>query len=201
MNFWIDPDDRIAGTWTENYVGIPLDLERGLFNDVMEIELDTSSMLASLVKENIKFILYMLKQYGFIDFYKNLKQTKEVGAAMPSIGLKPIHKRDINPYTIKRRDKKILKKELLPYWKGKTVIDHFKMGLEKSGIYKGDVQSFFASLPSTNSKNETVISPGAAVGNWQGHIIPSHFSSWWREGRRRSSAHRPCRCPISQAPS
>jgi pyruvate-formate lyase len=174
MNFWIDPDDRIAGTWTENYVGIPLDLERGLFNDVMEIELDTFSMLASLVKGNIKFIIYMLKQYGVIDFYKNLKQTKEVGAAMPSIGLKPIHKRDINPYRIKRRDKKILQKELLPYWKGKTVIDHFKMGLEKSGIYRGDVQSFFASLPSTNSKNETVISPGAAVGNWQGHIIPDH---------------------------
>ncbi|MBN2224803.1 MAG: hypothetical protein JW765_09040 [Deltaproteobacteria bacterium] len=174
MNFWIDPDDRIAGTWTENYVGIPLDLERGLFNDVMEIELDRLSMLTCLIKGNIKFIVYVLKHHGILDFYRNMKKMKEVGAAMPSIGLKPIHKRDINPYTIRRRDKKILKKELLPYWKGRTVIDHFKEGLEKSDIYRGDIQSFFACLPSTNSKNETVISTGAAVGNWQGHVIPDH---------------------------
>ena len=115
MNFCIDPDDRIAGTWTENYVGIPLDLERGLFNDVMEIELGRLSMLKCLAGGNIKFIIYMLKRYGILDFYKSMKQTKEVGAAMPSIGLKPIHKRDINPYTIRRSDKKILKKENIRY--------------------------------------------------------------------------------------
>jgi pyruvate-formate lyase len=174
MNLLIDPDDRIAGTWTEDYVGIPLDLERGLFNDVMEIELDRLSMLTCLVKGNIKFIIYMLKRYGILDFYRNMKKMKAVGAAMPGIGLKPIHKRDINPYTIRRRDKKILKKELLPYWKGRTVIDYFKEELEKSNIYRGDVQSFFTFLPSTNSKNETIISTGAAVGNWQGHVILDH---------------------------
>jgi len=31
MNFNIDQDDRIAGTWTENFLGIPIDIERGLF--------------------------------------------------------------------------------------------------------------------------------------------------------------------------
>ena len=38
MNFDIDPDDRIVGTWTENFLGIPIDIERGLFNGVFEIE-------------------------------------------------------------------------------------------------------------------------------------------------------------------
>ena len=174
MNFWIDPDDRIAGTWTEHYLGIPLDLERGLFNDVMEIELDRFSMLRCLVRSNVRFFLYMLKRHGMIDFFSYLKQIKNVGAAMPSIGLKPIHQRDVNAYTINRRDKRILQKELLPYWKGKTVVEIFKQGLEESDVYKGDVQGFFAALPTTNSKNETIISTGAALGNWQGHVIPDH---------------------------
>lgn len=39
MNFNIDPDDRIAGTWTEYFLGIPIDIERGLFNNVFEIDI------------------------------------------------------------------------------------------------------------------------------------------------------------------
>jgi len=174
MNIWIDPDDRIAGTWTENYLGIPLDLERGLFNDVMEIELNRLSMLKCLIRTNIRFFFYMLKRCGIADFFSYMTQIRNVGAAMPSIGLKPIHRRDVNAYTINRRDRKILQKELLPYWKGKTVVDLFKKGLEESDIYKGDVRSFFAALPTTNSKNETIISTGAALANWQGHVIPDH---------------------------
>ena len=30
MTIYIDPDDRIAGKWTENFIGIPIDIERGL---------------------------------------------------------------------------------------------------------------------------------------------------------------------------
>ena len=40
MRHQVDPDDRIAGAWTENAIGIPLDIERGLFNRVFAIECD-----------------------------------------------------------------------------------------------------------------------------------------------------------------
>jgi len=174
MDICIHPDDRIAGTWTENYVGIPLDLERGLFNDVMEIELDRFSMLKHLIKTNIRFLAHMIRRYGLFELYNNLQQTKAVGAAMPSIGLKPVHRRDVNAYVISKSDKKILQKELLPYWKGKTIVELFKNEVAGSDINTGDTRSFMAALPATNSYNETVISVGAAVGNWQGHVVPDH---------------------------
>jgi len=129
MNHCVDPDDRIAGTLTENYLGIPLDIERGLFNQVMEVELGRASMLAYLLRSNARFVIFMLKKYGAGALYKSLKNSSAVGAAMPSIGLEPLDKRKINPYCISRSDKRILKKDLLPYWKGKTIADMLSRGL------------------------------------------------------------------------
>ena len=37
MHINLDPDDRICGTWTEYYLGIPIDIERGLFNETLKI--------------------------------------------------------------------------------------------------------------------------------------------------------------------
>jgi len=37
---YVDPDDRIAGYWTEYFLGIPVDIERGVFNSVLAAELD-----------------------------------------------------------------------------------------------------------------------------------------------------------------
>ena len=45
MRHQIHADDRIAGAWTENALGIPLDIERGLFNRVFAVECDRPSML------------------------------------------------------------------------------------------------------------------------------------------------------------
>lgn len=174
MDICIHRDDRIAGTWTENSLGIPLDIERGLFNEVMEIELDGLSMIRYLVISNLKFIFYMIRKYGVLNFYRNLKYIQKVGAAMPSIGTTPVDKRKINPYTIRPEDRKILQKELLPYWKGKTIVDLFKKELNSSNIYKGDMLSFTMALPSSTSRNDTIISPGAAIGSWQGHVILDH---------------------------
>lgn len=44
MGINIDPDDRLVGSWTENFLGIPIDIERGLFNKVFEIEFDKKKM-------------------------------------------------------------------------------------------------------------------------------------------------------------
>jgi formate C-acetyltransferase len=174
MDLAIDPDDRIAGTWTENFLGIPIDIERGLFNNVFEIELDVRSMLFYQVKSNMKFLLYMFKRHGIRDFFKNLNKMKRLGVAMPSIGLSAMDKRKINPYRIKPEDRSILQKELLPYWKGKTLVDKFKAAIDKSDIHRGELESLAAAMPQATSRNDMVISAGAAIGTWQGHLILDH---------------------------
>ena len=45
INIHLDPDDRIAGYWCEYFLGIPIDIERGVFNSVLEAELDKAAMV------------------------------------------------------------------------------------------------------------------------------------------------------------
>jgi pyruvate-formate lyase len=176
MDFHIDPDDRIAGTWTENFLGIPVDIERGLFNNVFETELDVSSMLFYQIKSNARFLLYMFRRHGIANFFQNLKKMKGLGIAMPSIGLSTMDKRKINPYRISPVDKRILQKELLPFWKGKTLVDKIKAALDKSDIKRGELESLTAAMPQATSRNDMVISAGAALGTWQGHLILDHIT-------------------------
>jgi len=174
MNFQIDQDDRIAGSWTENYLGIPIDIERGLFNETLAVELSARSMLWYLVKSNLRFLSYMIKKYGVRTLYRNIKQTQAVGAAMPSIGITPMEKRQINPYRISRTNRRLLRKEILPYWRGRAIADMLKRELERSDIYTGDLSNFSAALPASTAHNDTIISTGAAFGTWQGHLILDH---------------------------
>lgn len=62
MEFNIDPDDRIAGTWTENFLGIPIDIERGLFNNVFEIEFDKKKMRKFASEGNKKLFEFLNKK-------------------------------------------------------------------------------------------------------------------------------------------
>lgn len=123
MVFYADPEDRIAGTWTENFLGVPVDIERGLFNDVLRIELKKRSMFLHILKDNLWFIFYMIKRYGLVSLIKSLKDTSEVGAAMPSIGTTTMARREVNPCIVKREDKNTLLGELLPFWRGKTIAE------------------------------------------------------------------------------
>ncbi|MFA5064978.1 MAG: pyruvate formate lyase family protein [Dehalococcoidia bacterium] len=174
MRINLDPDDRICGTWTEYYLGIPIDIERGLFNETLRIELDRLSMAGHLARSNLRFIGSMIRRYGLLTLYRNMKHTADVGVAMPSIGLSPMSSRKINPYRITSSDKKELHNKLFPYWKGKTIADLLKTALESSNVYTGDILSFSAALPSTTSRNDTIISTGSAIGTWQGHLILDH---------------------------
>ena len=172
----LDPDDRICGTWTEYYLGIPIDIERGLFNETLRIELGRLSMAGHLARSNLRFVRSMLSRYGLLTLYRNIKHTANVGVAMPSIGLSPMYSRKINPYKIALADKKELHKELLPYWSGKTITDLLRKALESSDVYTGDILSFSSALPSTTSRNDTIISTGCAIGTWQGHLILDHVT-------------------------
>ncbi|MBD3214045.1 MAG: hypothetical protein GF311_15655 [Candidatus Lokiarchaeota archaeon] len=174
MRFNIDPDDRIAGTWTENFLGIPIDIERGLFNKVFEIELKKRSMWFFGVKGNLKFAIKKIKRDGISGLLNSLKESKEIGVAMPSLGTETLDKRDINPYQINEDDKKELLRELLPYWEGKTIAEKLEQKFLEEQIYDGEFGDFIRSLPRGTAKNDMVTAIGAALGVWQGHLILDH---------------------------
>jgi formate C-acetyltransferase len=176
MRFNIDPDDRIAGTWTENFLGIPIDIERGLFNKVFEIELKKRSMWFFGIKGNLKFAIKKIKKEGISGLLNSLKESKEIGVAMPSLGTETLDKRYINPYQINEDDKKELLKELLPYWDGKTIAEKLEQKFLEEQIYDGDFGDFIRSLPRGTAKNDMVTAIGAALGVWQGHLILDHES-------------------------
>ncbi len=66
MDFHIDPDDRIAGSWTEHFLGVPIDIEKGLFNEVFAVELSRRAMVFHNLKDTARFITYMIRRYGLL---------------------------------------------------------------------------------------------------------------------------------------
>ena len=66
MSIFFDPDDHIAGNWTEYFFGIPIDIEKGLYNSTFEHELKTSTLILSQVKYFIPCngLFYRFKKYG-----------------------------------------------------------------------------------------------------------------------------------------
>jgi formate C-acetyltransferase len=174
MTHYVDPDDRIAGRWTEYLLGTPIDIERGLFNNVLRTELSKSSMMAYRVKSNAKFLSYMVKRYGPLAARDNIANTGKVGAAMPNIGTETMDEREINPYTIDPHHKRVLRKELLPYWNDRTMADRVGHETENAGLFAGDLRDFAAALPKTTSKMYTFVSTGAVVGTYQGHLTLDH---------------------------
>ncbi len=174
MNLNIDPDDRIVGTWTENFLGVPIDIEKGIFNDVLKIELDKQSVILHQVKTNLNFYKYLIKKYGVFKLYNSARKLKRIGADMPGIGTKTMSERKVNPYRIGIGDKKFLQNDLLPYWEGKTLAEIFHKELKNSDIYKGDMKDFVAALPRDTASYWTFLSPGAVTCTWQGHLILDH---------------------------
>src|SRR5512136_2314612 len=45
ISIYFDPDDHIAGNWTEYLLGIPIDIEKGMYNSTFEYELKTSTLI------------------------------------------------------------------------------------------------------------------------------------------------------------
>jgi formate C-acetyltransferase len=174
MNHCIDPDDRIAGKWTEFFLGVPIDIERGLFNGVLKTELAKSKMIAFQVKSNARFLSYMVKKHGPLGTIRNLKNTQAVGAAMPSIGLATMEQREINQYAIDPDDRDHLLKHLLPYWEGETMAHIVARKTEEGDVFSGDMAEFASALPATTSKMYTFASTGAVIGTYQGHLVLDH---------------------------
>ncbi|MFX1570185.1 MAG: pyruvate formate lyase family protein [Promethearchaeota archaeon] len=171
MTLYIDPDDRIAGKWTENFIGIPVDIERGIWNRVFEIELDEKAMKKYMKESNKNYMSYMVSKIGPDGLRELLEKTKKIGALITTLGTDTLKQRKINPYTIKEEDKKLLLTELIPYWKGKTLADILEKKYTNSEVYTGEAYEFLSNLPLKTAQNDIVISPCAVIGVWQGHLV------------------------------
>ena len=172
MKIYIDPDDRIAGKWTENFLGIPIDIERGIWNRILEYEIDKKAMRKYERKFNKAFIEFMSRRG--VDLIKLIEDTKNIGAAIPTMGTHPLDERRINPFQIKEEDKEKLLKELIPYWKGKTIADLIEKAYLENDIYKGEFYDFITHVPIKKSQDQPIISPSAVPSAWQGHLILDH---------------------------
>lgn len=171
MTHYIDPDDRIAGYWTEYFLGMPIDIERGVFNSVLERELKKSRIFRQRVSSFFNMFGFLLKKRQLRTFLKNQKDIRSSGTQPLNLGLKTMMEREINPFLIDPKDKKTLLNELLPKWKGKTVIDMVEDRVLNSNLINENSNDFFSAIPSNNSKQTIFISPCATIATYQGHVI------------------------------
>ncbi len=171
MTHYLDPDDRIAGYWTEFFLGMPMELERGVFNQVLEIELDRNSIIAFRIKSLLKTLGYMLRHGSLLEFWKNSKIMRATGSAPLELGFSTMSERTINPFQISDADKKILKRELLPFWKGKTMVDRVEKAMLDQGLYSENMHDFVLALPANTSRQVLMISTAATIATYQGHVI------------------------------
>ena len=171
ITIYIDNDDRIAGKWTENFIGIPIDIERGLWNRVFEIELDAKTMKKYYNKSNRSYMSYMVDKVGADGLLEMLEMNKKMGALITTLGTDSLEERKVNPYTIGNEDRTFLLTKLIPYWKNKTLADILEKEYANSDVYTGEAYDFLSHLPLKTAQNDIVISPCAVIGVWQGHLV------------------------------
>ncbi|HOC92795.1 MAG TPA: pyruvate formate lyase family protein [bacterium] len=170
MDIHVDEADRIAGAWTENYVGIPIDIERGLFNQTLEVELDAAEMAKRKVESALKFARFAARNYSIPDMVGVVVSASKFDVPPPSLGSATIDKRRVNPYRIRSADRIELLEDILPYWRGKTAADIVRRDVAALRLCPDSFSEFIDALPAT-AREVTIISPAAAIGTWQGHLI------------------------------
>jgi len=171
MTHYLDPDDRIAGYWCEYFLGIPIDIERGVFNAVLESELDKRSMLYFRARSMAKAAAYMIRNRGLRQFVRNQKIARSSGASPLNMELKTMAERKINPYLIRQSDKHYLLDHLLPYWKGRTLVDRLERELADAGLYSKQMYDFVLSLSGNTSRQVFMLSTCATIASYQAHVI------------------------------
>ena len=171
INIHLDPDDRIAGYWCEYFLGIPIDIERGVFNSVLEAELDKAAMVRFRAGAMVKGISYIVRKGMLGEFVRNQKMAKSGGAQPLNMEFKTMAERGINPYQIRPEDKRELLRDLIPFWKGRTVVDAIEKELLKSGLLSREMKEFVLSIPGNTSRQVFMISPCASIASYHAHMI------------------------------
>ena len=174
MQVHLDPDDRIAGYWTEHFLGVPVDIERGVFNQVFETELTRSSMVRFRAGSLARALRYMARKRTLGQFLRNQRIAKSAGAPPLDMGLKTMSEREINPYRIDEADRRELQGTLLPYWKGKTLVDRLEAEMVRTDLYSEDMHDFVVGIPGNTSRQVVMLSTCATIATIQGHVILDH---------------------------
>lgn len=171
MTHYLDPLDRIAGCWTEYFLGVPIPVERGEYNNVLEAELDMKELVIFRARSLSKGLVYMLRKGVFREFVKNQRLIRSSGKPPLNMKLKTMSKRAVNPYQIKPEDRKLLLEDILPYWKGRTIADILQKELNRAGLYSKDMYDFVVALPGNTSRQVNLVSTCATIATIQGHVI------------------------------
>jgi len=171
MTHYLDPDDRIAGYWTEDFMGIPIDIERGVFNKVLETELSWWKLLRFRIGAILKSFKFLREKEYLRDFLQNNKRLRKEGSQPLNFGVKTMEKRKINPFKINKKDKKVLLKKLLPKWNGKMLVNILEDEIPKAGILSGSMVEFSNAMPANTSRQTKMISMCATISTYQGHVI------------------------------
>lgn len=171
MTHYVSPDDRIAGYWTESFMGIPIDIERGVFNTVFKTELDRSSIVNFRLRSFAGTFRYLLRTGSLSDFVRNVRSTRAAGPQPMNLELATMTEREINRFTIDAADRRILKKQLLPYWEGKTVIAQLDREILSSGLLGDEMRDFNLALPANTSRQTMMVSICSTISTYQGHVI------------------------------
>ena len=174
MTHHLDTDDRIAGHWTENFLGVPVDIERGVFNLVFEKELTLSSLARARARSAVGGLSYMLRRGGLMEFLRNQRVARSAGASPLNMSLQTMSDRRINPYQIDDDDRRELVGELLPWWRGRTLVDRLEEKLAGSDLYSQDMHEFVIALPGNTSRQVMLLSTCATISTIQGHVILDH---------------------------
>ncbi|MDP8257527.1 MAG: pyruvate formate lyase family protein [Candidatus Alcyoniella australis] len=191
MTHNIDPDDRIAGNWTEHFLGLPLDIERGLFNNILACELTRPAMLRFQLGSTVRLLGYLVRQNGIRGLVRTFKFNASLGGNPLNVGLDTLERREINRFEISPENSRELRRDLLPYWKGRTIADAVDRELRNSGLVNDEVADFVRSLVATPTKQALIVSTSASIATYQGHLILDYATVLERgllQMRREASA-------------
>jgi len=171
MSIHVDPDDRIAGTWTETFMGLPIYIERGEYNRVFTAELRKADLIAFRGRTLVKGLAYMTRKGALREFLRNQRIARADGTPPLNMSLKTMVEREINPYDIDPADRQELLDDLLPYWEGKCLADRLETELAAAGLYSRDMHDFVTGLPGNTSRQVSWLSTCATLATIQGHVI------------------------------
>jgi formate C-acetyltransferase len=171
MTHYVDVDDRLAGHWTEGFFGMPIDIERGVFNTVLATELSRWTMLRARVKASRSALGYLLGRRGLRSFLREQRQARAAGAPPLDLGLKTMAERSINPFDIAPADARELRRDLLPRWQGRTLVDRLERDLTAAGICTPETTRFAMAVPGATSRQVVMLSTAATIATLQGHVI------------------------------
>ena len=167
----LDPDDRIAGAWTEHFFGVPIDIERGIFNQVLEAELSKGAMIRHRGRNLARALWYLVRRGELGDFVRTQVAERRAGRAPLDMGLRTMDEREINAFEIADDDLNLLTRELLPWWKGRCLVDKLEDELASSGLYSEDMHDFVTAIPGNTSRQVMMVTTCATIACIQGHVI------------------------------